>query len=128
MGLERWVRGVAIVVGQTPPFSLSRPTTRKERARVIVELRLRTMTTGGPTKDRASARTAVQARRAWNISGAAGPDKYEVSGQVIPSCQSRGSSRLDFQHSQVSLIIEIRGDDFLNNTPKFSLVLFKLPR
>jgi hypothetical protein len=61
-------------------------------------------------------------------SGAAGPDKYEVSGQVIPSCQSRGSSRLDFQHSQVSLIIEIRGDDFLNNTPKFSLVLFKLPR
>jgi hypothetical protein len=35
---------------------------------------------------------------------------------------------VSFQHSQVALTIEIRGDDFLNNIPKISLVLFKLPR
>jgi hypothetical protein len=77
---------------------------------------------------RASARTVVQARRAWMVSGAAGRDKYNVSGQEFPSCYSRGKSRVSFQHSQVALTIEIRGDDFLNNIPKISLVLFKLPR
>jgi hypothetical protein len=67
---------------------------------------------------RASARTVVQARRAWMVSGAAGRDKYNVSGQEFPSCHSREKSRVSFQHSHVALIIEIRGDDFLNNIPK----------
>jgi hypothetical protein len=96
----------------------------------VVELRLRIETTASPTKKvRPELQHGPLCRR-----DALG---WLVGLRGVISTTSRGKSfhlvtlernESEFQHSQVALIIEIRGDDFLNNIPKISLVLFELPR